>query len=446
MTVNLYTILAVAFLAGLLLGLLLMWLVSRATTQKLQDALLAKERMEAEAQRLPHLEEQLAALQEDKVQLHEKLAALETSRHALAQAQEIMRDAFQSLAGQALKDNAEQFLARSRDSLEGFLKQVSGGWETHKAELQTRLQPLDQALKTMDENLRQIEAKREGAYGELRQNLSQLQNLNQQLQAETGKLSHALRAGVQQRGRWAEIQLQRLVELAGMKEHVDFDTQFTVGDVRLDMVVRLPQEGCIVVDAKAPMTHYLEALDSPSEESRTKKLEEHARRVKQHVNSLSSKEYTHHLPEGSFVVMYIPSDACLSAALDSDHHLLEYAFEKNIILATPTIIFALLKTVATGWQQYLIDKYAKEILAHGQELYHRLQKFSEHLAGIGRGLRTAVDKFNEAVGSYESRLLPGARRFHELRGAPEALPEVKTVDIQPRQLNPPEPPDEPTSD
>jgi DNA recombination protein RmuC len=437
MPTDFYLILATAFAAGLLLGLLLMWLIARA----------GKGRLQAEVERLPHLEGQLAALQEDKVQLHEKLAALETSRQALAQAQETMRDAFQSLAGQALKDNAEQFLARSRDSLDGFLKQVSGGWEIHKAELQTRLQPLDQALKVMDENLKIIEAKREGAYGELRQNLSQLQNLNQQLQAETGKLSHALRAGVQQRGRWAEIQLQRLVELAGMKEHVDFDTQFTVGDGRPDMVVRLPQEGSIVVDAKAPMTHYLEALDSPSEETRVKKLEEHAKGVKQHVNRLSSREYTHHLPEGSFVVMYIPSDACLSAALDSDRHLLEYAFEKNIILATPTIIFALLKTVATGWQQYLIDKYAKEILAHGQELYHRLQKFSEHLAGIGKGLNTAVVKYNEAGGSYKERLLPGARRFQELRGASgEALPEVQAVDTQPRQLQPPEAPDEPTSD
>jgi DNA recombination protein RmuC len=436
MPTDFYLILATAFAAGLLLGLLLMWLIARA----------GKGQLQAEVQRLPQLEGQIAALQEEKVKLHGQLAALETARQALAQAQETMRDAFQSLAGQALKDNAEQFLVRARDSLDGFLKQVSGGWETHKAELQTRLQPLDQALKDMDKNLKEIEAKREGAYGALGENLSQLQKLNQQLQAETGKLSHALRAGVQQRGRWAEIQLQRLVELAGMKEHVDFDTQFTLGDGRPDMVVRLPQEGSIVVDAKAPMTHYLEALDSPSEESRVKKLEEHARRVKQHVIHLSSKDYTRHLPEGPFVVMYIPSEACLSAALDSDHLLQEYAFEKNIILATPNIIFALLKTVATGWQQYHIDKYAQKILAHGQELYRRLQKFSEHLAGIGRGLNTAVTKYNEAVGSYKERLLPEAQRFQELRGAGEALPEVQAVETQPRRLQPPGAPDEPASD
>lgn len=147
-----------------------------------------------------------------------------------------------------------------------------------------------------------------------------------------------------------------------------------------------------------------------------------------------------HLPEGfQFVVMYLPSDACLIGALDSDNHLLEYAFDKQIILATPTTIFALLKTVATGWQQYLIDENARKILAHGKELSHRLSRFALHFGGIGKGLKTAVDRFNEAVGSFENRLLPEARRFQELRGSAETLPEIDTVDSQPRQLEPPKP-------
>jgi DNA recombination protein RmuC len=223
-----------------------------------------------------------------------------------------------------------------------------------------------------------------------------------------------------------------------MKDRVDFSLQMGVGDVRPDMVIWLPRGGCIVVDAKAPMTHYMEAQDITNEESRRKKLEEHAKRVKQHVDNLRSKEYARHLPEGSqFVVMYLPSDACLIGALDSDHHLLEYAFDKQITLATPTILFALLKTVATGWQQYLIDENAKKILACGQELSHRLAKFAAHFGGIGKGLKTAVDKYNDAAGSFESRLLPEARRFQELRGSAEALPEIKTVDSQPRQLDTP---------
>lgn len=456
MMTNLYLILFAGFAFGVLLGLLSMWLLLRPklraqerqqaeTAQKFQDALLARERLEAEVQRVPHLEVDNQVLQNEKVQLSAKISALETSLEAeeekrtwLSRAQETMREAFQALAAQALTSNSQEFLNRTREAVQNFLNQMSGGWQTHKAEMQNLVQPLDQALQTMNKQVRELEGKREGAYADLKSNLTQISQMNQELQKETSKLSHALRAGAQQRGRWAEIQLQRLAELAGMKERVDFNLQMGMGEGRPDMVVWLPRGGCIVVDAKAPMTHYLEAQEITDEESRRKKLGEHAKRVKQHVDNLRSKEYTRHLPEGSqFVVMYLPSDACLISALDSDHHLLEYALDKQITLATPTTIFVLLKTVATGWQQYLIDENAKKILAHGQELSQRLYKFASHFGGIGKGLQTSVDKFNEAVGSFESRLLPEARRFQELRGSSEALPEIKTVDSQPRQLEPP---------
>jgi DNA recombination protein RmuC len=399
---NLYLTLGMGFILGALLGLLIMWLLMRTrlkaqesrqaeTAQQLQEALLAKERLDAEVQRVPQLEGESRALQEEKIQLVADISALKTSLEAeadkqtwLSRAQDTMREAFQALAAQALTSNSEEFLQRTRDTVQNFLNQMSGGWQTHKAEIQNLVQPLDQALQAMTKDVRELEGKREGAYSDLKANLTQISQMNQELQRETSKLSHALRAGAQQRGRWAEFQLQRLAELAGMKDRVDFNFQKGVGEVRPDMVVWLPRGGCIVVDAKAPMSHYLEALELPGEEARRKKLEEHARRVKQHVDNLRSKEYTRHLPEGSqFVVMYLPSDACLIGALDSDHHLLEYAFEKQIILATPTTIFALLKTVATGWQQFLIDENAKKILAHGQELSHRLYKFAEHFGGIG---------------------------------------------------------------
>jgi DNA recombination protein RmuC len=454
MIANLYMALGGAFVLGVLLGLPIMWLFLRArikaqesrqaeTVQQVQDALLAKERLEAEIERLPRLEAEYKALLDEKVQLVAKLSALETSLAAaaeketwLSRAQESMREAFQALAAQALTSNSEAFLSRTRDTVQNFYNQMSGGWQTHKAEIQNLVQPLDQALQTMSKHVRELEGKREGAYSDLKANLTQLSQMNQELQKETSKLSHALRAGAQQKGRWAEFQLQRLAELAGMKDRIDFNLQVSVGDVRPDMVVWLPRGGCIVVDAKAPMAHYLEAQEITEEEPRRKKLEEHARRVKQHVDNLRSKEYARHLPEGSqFVVMYLPSDACLIAALDSDKHLLEYAFDKQITLATPTILFALLKTVATGWQQYLIDENAKKILASGQELSQRLAKFAVHFGGIGKGLKTAVEKYNEAAGSFESRLLPEARRFQELRGSSEALPEIKTVDNQPRQLD-----------
>jgi DNA recombination protein RmuC len=454
MIANFYLALGGAFALGVLVGLPVMWLIMRGrlktqegrqaeSAQQLQDVLLAKERLEAEIERVPQLEEQYKTLQEEKVQLVAKLSALETSLTAaaeketwLARAQESMREAFQALAAQALTSNSEVFLSRTRDAVQNFYNQMTGGWQTHKAEIKNLVQPLDQALQAMGQHVRELEGKREGAYSELKTNLTQLNQMNQELQKETSKLSHALRAGAQQRGRWAEFQLQRLAELAGMKERVDFNLQMGVGAVRPDMIIRLPREGCIVVDAKAPMTHYLEAQEITNEEARRKKLEEHARRVRQHVDNLRSKEYARQLPEGSqFVVMYLPSDACLIGALDADNRLLEYAFDKQITLATPTILFALLKTVATGWQQYLIDENARKILAHGQELSHRLAKFASLFGGIGKGLKTAVDRYNEAVGSFESRLLPEARRFQELRGSAEPVPEITTVDGQLRQLD-----------
>jgi DNA recombination protein RmuC len=427
MPANYYLILGAAFAAGLLFGLLLMWLIARARKARLQTEIL----------RLPQLEEDIKVLQDEKIELHEEIASLKAYRQAdeekltwLDNAQESMREAFQALAGQTLRSSSQDIL------------------HAHKEQLHNLVQPLDKVLQEMRQNLQELEGKREGAYGELKQNLGQLAQLSMQLRDETGKLSHALKAGAQQRGRWAEFQLQRLAELAGLKERVDFDLQKGIGDGRPDMVVNLPRGGCIVVDAKAPMQYYFEALESGSEEARKKKLGEHARRVKQHVDSLRSKDYTRHLPEGSqFVVMYVPSDACLIAALESDHQLLEYAFEKHIILATPTTIFALLKTVATGWQQYLIDENARLILSHGQELSHRLKIFIEHFAGIGKGLKTAVDKFNEAVGSYANRLLPEVRRFQELRGAAaEDLPHIRMVDSQPREHQLTDPSDKPTSE
>lgn len=416
-----------AFVAGLCLGLMIMWLVARA----------GKERLRVEIQRLPLMEEEIKGLQDERVQLHEEIASLKAYRQAdeerlswLDTAQDSLREAFLALAGQTLRSNSEDIL------------------KAHKDQLQHIVQPLDKALEDMKQNIKELEGKREGAYAELKENLGQLAQLGVQLRDETGRLTHALKAGAQQRGRWAEFQLQRLAEMAGLKDHVDFNLQHVTGEVRLDMVVWLPRRGCVVVDAKAPMHSYFKALESASDPERKKNLEEHARRVKHHVDSLGSKEYTRHLPEGSqFVVMYLPSDACLMAALDSDHNLLEYAFQKSIILAAPTTIFALLKTVATGWQQYLIDENARRILTQGQELFKRLKIFVEHFTGIGRGLKTAVDKYNEAVGSYESRLLPEVRRFQELRGAEvESAPQVNLVDSQPRPAPLPETPDKPTAD
>jgi len=437
-----------ALIVGLLLGGLTVWLVLRlriksleaaaATAEQLrQEAVLARERCEEKVLRLPQLEAHLQELQNEKVQLHARLAAQEATLQAetdkiswLNRAQEVLREAFLALSGQVLRANSEEFLGRAKDSLNASLK-------TYKAELTQLVQPLDDALKNLDRQVRELEGKREGAYGELRGNLDQLQQVFQRLQAETARLNHALKAGAQQRGRWAEFQLQRLVEMTGLTQRVDFDVQVTAGDRRLDLVVYLPRGGCVVVDAKAPMAHYLEALEMAQEEARLKKLQDHVKGVRQHVDNLSRREYWRQLPDtAELVVMYLPSDACLTAALELAPEILEYAFQRRIVLATPTTFFALLKTVATGWQQHHMADNAKKIFDLGRDLHHRLSTFACHLAAVGKGLETAMARYNEAVGSFDNRLLPAARRFQELEVTTEALPEPKEVETSPRLPKP----------
>lgn len=436
---------------GLLSGILVSWLLCRpkikslqgqvtAAEQLRQEAEVARAKLEEKAQRLPELEQEIKSLKEERVELHALLAGREISLQAeadknawLEQAREVLRETFQALSSDILRANADEFLGRAQDSLAASLR-------TYKAELTHLVQPLDEALKGLDRHVRELEGKREGAYGELRSNLDQLQQVFQRLQAETARLNHALRAGAAQRGRWAEFQLQRLVEMAGLKQRVDFDVQVAAGERRLDLVVYLPRGGCVVVDAKAPMAHYLEALDLAQEEARHKKLLEHAKGVRQHVDNLSRREYWRHLPEtAELVVMYLPSDACLTVALERDPEMLEHAFQRRIVLATPTTLFALLKTVAVGWQQHQIADNAQKIFDLGRDLHHRLVKFAEHLAGVGKGLEAAAARYNEAVGSFENRVLPAARRFQELELTSDALPEPKEVETSPRSLKLPIP-------
>jgi DNA recombination protein RmuC len=419
------------------LGGILEWLLSRRQAgrlrQELQETLVARERAEERARRLPQLEAQLAELQSEKVTWHEKLAGLSSFHEAQAeklawldQAREILRQDFKALSGQVLSDNAQEFLGRARDSL-------SANLATHKAELKTLMQPLDLALKALEAQVRDLEGKREGAYGELRTTLAQVQQLHQNLQSETARLSHALRAGTQQRGRWAEFQLQRLVEMAGLQKQVDFELQPGAGERRPDMLVHLPRGGSVAVDAKALVTRYLEALEVAQEEGRQKKLLEHAKGVRHHIEHLSQREYWRKLPETpELVVMYLPSDASLIAALEYSPDLLEFAFQRRIVLAAPTTLFALLKAIAAGWQQYEVTANAQQIFSLGKEFYHRLQKFSDHFAGLGKALEQAVSRFNEAVGSFENRLIPAARRFQELGVAAEEPTPLKPVESQPR--------------
>ncbi len=348
-------------------------------------------------------------------------------KHARNQNREETNQLVQELVQGALKNNSEAFLKLAQESLNRHHTESDGALKQRQQAIDALLQPIRTALEKSDQQLREIEKERKEQYGALTHHLESITLTQQQLQQETRNLVQALRRP-EVRGQWGELTLKRLAELAGMVEHADFveqeQSQSEAGVLRPDMVIHLPDQRAIIVDAKTPLDAYISAIEAESDESRSQSLDHHARNVRKRVRELASKSYWSQFEESpDFVVLFIPGDQFLSSALEQDHTLLEDALREKVILATPTSLVALLRAVAFGWKQQEVARNAETIREVGVQLYDRLTTFTTHMVKVGKNLGSGVDAFNKAVGSLERNVLPGARRFTEMGIHPK-----KTID------------------
>jgi DNA recombination protein RmuC len=435
----------IAGVIGLLFGGLIAWLALRSRAASLDARLWLKEK------ELAVQKADLAQLQQGYTELVAARARLESTldleRKASNEKIEFMtrggdelQNAFKAMAADALKSNNLSFLTLATESLQRFQSQAKDDLESRQKVVADLVGPVRESLNKVDEQIRQMEIKRSDAYGELRAQVQSLMATQSELRAETTNLVRALRTP-NVRGRWGEIQLRRVVEIAGMLPYCDFAEQETVqsenGRLRPDLVVKLPGGKNVVVDAKTPLQAFLDAFETDDEEARRTSLALHARQVRDHMKTLAGKNYWEQFdstPE--FVVMFLPGETFFSAALEQDPGLIEQGVLQRVIPASPTTLIALLKAINYGWNQEKLARNAQQISALGKELHDRLRLLASHISSVGSGLDRAVECYNKAVGSLESRVLVSARKFAELgTSVAEDIPELEPIETTARALS-----------
>jgi DNA recombination protein RmuC len=401
---------------GLALGALIGWLVGRSSNARL--------RTELDRDRAVHAE---------------RLRAYDEASGKL-------REAFQALSAEALNTNNQAFLELAETRLREARTQATADLDARRVAVDALLTPMAKTLEQVDREIRESERRRLESSAQLLQRLASLDTTGQDLRSQTARLVDALRRpGV--RGRWGELQLKRVVELAGMVEHCDFIEQQTIDAcdserrMRPDVIVNLPGGKHVVIDAKAPLDAYLKALDAPDETTRQVLLVEHARQVRTHLSQLASKGYAAHVQPGpDFVVMFLPGEMFFSAALEHDAALIEYGVEQRVIPASPTTLIALLRAVAYGWQQQAVEENALKIRELGRNLYESIRVLGGHFDALGGRLKASLDAYNQAVGSLEGNVLIKARKFRDLQATNggDEIRSLEPVDRVPRMLQAPE--------
>ncbi len=433
---------ALALILAAVIGAAIAWLAVRASGLTVQARLDDRERelltvrsdltasRDETAKTVRELERLTGTVDAERAASAEKLELLESAKVQL-------KDAFVSASQEALQQNNQAFLDLAQTKLADFQRAAQTDLEARQQSIDLLVKPMNDGLKQVDERLQAFDKERAMAHATLEEHLRLMALSQGALATETQTLVKALRAP-QVRGQWGELQLQRVVELAGMVEHCDFIQQESVntddGRLRPDMVVRLPGEKIIIVDSKAPLSAYLDAMEATDETQRGVLMDQHAKQVRDHVQALSAKDYANEYAEApDFVVMFLPGESFFSAACQRDPNLIDFAIRRNVIPASPTTLITVLKAVFYGWRQERIAKNAEEIRDLGQALHDRIRTAADHLAKVRKGLEAAVSGYNSAIGALESRVLPTARKFRDLgAGSGEEIAVLEPVDSVPR--------------
>ncbi len=444
----------ITLLTGLGMGLLLggslvgLWVSGRLRVHSQRAEATAEElrkQLDHHRQESLALRESLADAQQARVaaetRIEDTTRQLADQKTLLDQARQELMGSFQALSGEALKQNNDAFLKLAAVSFEALHAKAEGDLTQRQQAIDGLVRPLHESLQRYDEQMRLLEQSRQSAYGGLDQHLKSLAESHQRLQQETGNLVKALRAPTV-RGQWGETTLKRVAELAGMVEHCDFVQQATVtgndGRFRPDMVVRLPGGRQIIVDAKTVLAAYLDAHEAPTDQLRADALRRHAEQVRSRMDELSLKAYWTQFDRApEFVVLFLPGEQFLGAALDQDPHLIEEGFSRGVVLATPATLVALLRAVAYGWRQEQLNAHAEEAGRLGKDLYERMAVLAEHFNDVGQALGKSVSAYNRAVGSLETRILPAARKFKELGvSSDKDIPVLEPAELFPRKSLP----------